>query len=138
MGSCFSCRRRVRRSEREPLLPKNTSSDLLPPPTSNLDKIADVLAALGAGKIPSQAQLDGALRTLLKSDLLRADAGKTTFAGSGYGSLGAARNSLSPNGGLILDDVRAIAQAMLELGMQKNGKLGHRSNAYHITYLLRY
>ncbi|EIN13043.1 hypothetical protein PUNSTDRAFT_42456 [Punctularia strigosozonata HHB-11173 SS5] len=125
MGSCFSsCRRRVRRSEREPLLPKNPdnpSSDILPPPRSHLQQLGDVLAALSAGKMPSQEQIDQALRALLNTDLLNAHAGKAVAAsGTAYGSLASAAGGLSPHGKLLLDDANDIVQALLSLGMQKN------------------
>ncbi|KAI0646008.1 hypothetical protein C8Q79DRAFT_1001457 [Trametes meyenii] len=80
MGFCFSCCRRRKRSAddrsgRGPLLgsgryPRMPGelSDSLPPPKSQLEKAADVIAALGAGKLPSQEQVNGALRKLLNSD----------------------------------------------------------------------
>lgn len=112
MGFCLSCcrRRSKDRSEREPLLPKH--DDILPPPHNNFDKFADVLAAISAGKLPSQDQLNHALQQLLRSDLLDS---RTTAHAIGYGPL-------SESGRKVVEDVREVVQAALEVGVQKNGE----------------
>lgn len=111
MGFCFSCcRRRPKdRGEREPLLPKSTD-DVLPPPQSHLDKVADVLAAISAGKLPTQSQLNHALQALLMSDLLDARAAAHVI---GY-------KPLSTAGQKVVEDAREVVEAALELGMQRN------------------
>jgi hypothetical protein len=114
MGFCWSCCRRRPKDagEREPLLPKHNKSDpVLPPPQNQLDKLADVLAALSAGKWPSQKQLDRALRALLDSDLLDPHAAADSI---GYGQL-------SQSGKKVVEDVRELVHAALELGATKNG-----------------
>lgn len=114
MGLCFSCCRRQRkdRGEREPLLPKH-NGDVLPPPQTQFDKLADLLAALSAGKLPSQSQIDHALQSLLKSDILDARAAANAI---GYGPL-------SESGRRVVEDVREVMQAALEVGVRKNGEL---------------
>lgn len=111
MGLCSSCcgRRAKDRGEREPLLPKH--NDVLPPPQNNFEKFADVLAAIAAGKLPSQDQLNHALQSLLRSDLLDP---RATAQAIGYGPL-------SESGRKVVEDVRELCQAALEVGLQKNG-----------------
>lgn len=107
MGVCCSClnRKRGPRGEREPLLPKYAPKV---PPQSQFDKVADILAALSAGKYPSQDQVDNVLRILINSDAL-----KTENA--------AVNGPLSTSGHKVLNDVRGILHALIKLGMQKNG-----------------
>lgn len=107
MGICCSAfrKRRPRSDEREPLLPKYTPEI---PPQSQFDKAADILAALSTGKYPSQDQINRALRLLLGSDILK----------TGNAAL---NGPLSHHGQKVLDDVRTILQALIALGMEKNG-----------------
>ncbi|KAH9859151.1 hypothetical protein C2E23DRAFT_801645 [Lenzites betulinus] len=114
MGFCFSCctsrRKRSPRAgsydddDREPLLNASSripggSSDPLPAPKNVLEKVADVIAALNAGKLPSQEQLDRALRKLLASGILDTD------------------DSAGVRGTDTLEDA---CQAVLQFGMEKN------------------
>ncbi|KAI0369621.1 hypothetical protein BV20DRAFT_1077187 [Pilatotrama ljubarskyi] len=121
MGFCFSCCRRDHTdtdSDREPLSPLRTasSSDVLPPPKSSLEKIADVVAALNAGKLPSQQQLDEALRRVLSSGILDSsgDVDEVDEAQLGQRDLGEAERR-------VVDCAREACQALLQFGMEKNG-----------------
>jgi Family of unknown function (DUF5923) len=109
MGICCSAfrKRRPRGDEREPLLPKYTPEI---PSQSQFDSAADILAALSTGKYPSQDQINRALRLLLSSDVLKS--GNTVLSGA-----------LSQHGQKVLDDIRSIIQALITLGMEKNGEL---------------
>lgn len=112
MGSCCSCCRRKRAprsnddSDCEPLLPAH-SYDALPPEKTPFEKIADVVAAARAGKLPSQQQLAGALRSLLASGVL--DTGDDLDGAAGE----AAKR--------VVDCAREAARAVLQFGMEKNG-----------------
>ena len=118
---CFG-RSKPRDNECEPLLPKyinaqrpglNGGSSLRTETLerSVVDKIVDVLAALEAGKVPSQDQISGFLQMLLKSELLKDDRGKVI---PGNGPMG-------KQGRKVLRDVRALIQALLQFGTEKNG-----------------
>lgn len=108
MGFCFSCcRRRDKSPEKQPLL-RPKSQDVLAPPQSQLDKLADVLAALHVGKLPSQDQLNRAIQLALRSDILN------PAAKLGYGTL-------NNSGKKVVADVRKILDAVLQLGLEKNG-----------------
>jgi len=117
MGSCFSFipQRRKWSSEREPLLPTHHHHAIPkqrhPQPEPLLYKFADIIGALQQGKLPSQDQLNIILQTVLKSELLRDDAHM-----SGYGPL-------SRSGKRVLDDVREVIKAILQIGIEKNGGL---------------
>ena len=63
-----------------------------------------VLAALRAGKLPSQDQLDALSRVLIKSDALNTKS-----------------RNLSPEGQRVIQDVRGILQVLLVFGLEKNG-----------------
>lgn len=108
MGLLFSCcRRRKYDSEQEPLLPKHrvnaTAEEILPSQTQ-LNQLADVVAALKKGKLPSQDQLARYLQTLSCS------VDDTT------------RSSLSEPGARVVEDLRDVLQALLQFGAEKNGK----------------
>lgn len=107
MGLCFSCcRRQTQKSyECEPLL--GPQSDLLPP-TSNVQKAIDVLAALKAKKFPSQDQLNAFLQVILRSEVLN------VHGISGYGPV-------SDDARKVVLDVRECIDALLQIGMEKNG-----------------
>jgi hypothetical protein len=108
MGICCSAfrKRRPRGDEREPLLPKYTPEI---PPQSQFDKAADILAALSTGKYPSQDQINRALGLLLSSDVLKSN---TALSGTP-----------SQQGQKLLSDIRGILQALIALGIEKNGEL---------------
>lgn len=81
------------------------------PKDSSIDKAADILAALHTGKLPSQEQINKALQALLRSSALRDDAAQVVSGGG----------PLSETGRNVLDDVREIIGAALQIGMEKNG-----------------
>ncbi|EIW63656.1 uncharacterized protein TRAVEDRAFT_69572 [Trametes versicolor FP-101664 SS1] len=115
MGSCCSCCRQRRAprsndSDREPLLPAN-SYDALPPPKTPFEKIADVVAGVRAGKLPSQQQLDGTLRSLLASGVLDTADGLDGAAGEENTADAAKR---------VVDCAREACHALLQFGMEKN------------------
>ncbi|PPQ78792.1 hypothetical protein CVT26_005699 [Gymnopilus dilepis] len=127
MDYCLSCfgRSKPKDGEREPLLPKYSSrqdasrdlSEAASPTVVEterpaVDKVVDVLAALNAGKLPTQDQISRFLQVLLKSELLKdvEDKGKVI---PGYGPL-------STQGRKVLADIRALVQAALQFGMEKN------------------
>jgi hypothetical protein len=115
MGALLCCcrRRRVYDSERAPLLPKVDDDTTrrgeypLPPPTTTLERIADALAALRAGKLPDEQQLEKILDTLVRSDILNDDQ---------------AAAALSNRGRQMLQNVREVLRAAQEVGKEKNGE----------------
>lgn len=109
MGFCLSCCRRRQRNEdeeRRPLLSPPT--DPLKPPRTLLEQAADVLAALHAGKLPAQSQIDVALRRLKQSGLFNPDEddGRPFQAGGELQK--------------VADDARDVVDALLRVGMEKN------------------
>ncbi|KZT29508.1 hypothetical protein NEOLEDRAFT_1238916 [Neolentinus lepideus HHB14362 ss-1] len=122
MGNCSSCCRRRKSPEREPLLPRvpTHSSDVLPPPVSKIEKIADVLAAINAGKLPSQDQIDAALKLALASDALQ-----PAVVLRGYGPL-------SESGKKVIRDVRELVNALLRTGVEKNSDNKLQDLMYHL------
>jgi len=122
MDYCLPCFGRSRSSdnEREPLIPKHgppnsqqqtngSSSSVAERPL--LDKIVDALAALNAGKLPTQEQFTRLFQQLLKSELLKDNAGKVV---SGNGPM-------SKQGRKVIGDVRVLIYTLLQFGMEKNG-----------------
>lgn len=105
MGFSFSCCRRQKSDEREPLLPKDRF-DGQPPRYNEL--FADIAAAINTGKLPSQEQIDHASRIALNSDVL--NVGESSGPGT-----------LSDNWRKIVTDVREIIESSVEIGLQKNG-----------------
>lgn len=107
MGPLLSCCRRRERqtTEHEPLLPKR---HVAKPSQEQLNKFAEVMAALKAGKMPSQEQLGHVLRLVLASDFFR------TQDGRDYGTL-------SESGKKVVQDVKETLEAMLEFSCEKNG-----------------
>ena len=130
MGFCFSCCRRTvdEHDDREPLLPRYhdqshipyRSRDPLPPPRTSFDKLADIVAALHAGKLPSQEQVNRALRHALTSDLLNPE----SYGGLGHdhGARTKEQEELEETGRNVLHAIREASQALLEFGMEKNGE----------------
>lgn len=110
MGSCTSCCRSDTSPERDPLLPKSDPRNRDEPSIRYTDKVADVVGALGAGRLPSQAQIDHAFRNLLNSDILKVESGGTQLP-----------PSLKKELAVIVDDVKEVIAAMLEVGGEKNG-----------------
>ena len=112
MGACSSCCRSDTSPEREPLLPKSEPQHRDEASARYTDKVADVVGALEAGRLPSQAQIDHAFRSLLNSDLLKVEGENTHLPPS-------LAKELVP----IVDDVKEVVTAMLEVGGEKNGSL---------------
>lgn len=107
MGSCFSCCRRRKTGEKEPLLPLHQSIEDTRPSYDHIQKSAQVLAAISTGKLPSQEQINKALQILLQSNFLNdKDDG-------GY-------SPLSARGREILNDVEEVAHAVMRFGLEKN------------------
>ncbi|KAI0746172.1 hypothetical protein C8Q76DRAFT_706217 [Earliella scabrosa] len=140
MGFCFSCCRRTvdEHDDREPLLPRYhdqshipyRSRDPLPPPRTSFDKLADIVAALHAGKLPSQEQVNRALRHALTSDLLNPE----SYGGLGHdhGARTKEQEELEETGRNVLHAIREASQALLEFGMEKNDDDRIQEIVYHI------
>ncbi|KAG9044478.1 hypothetical protein FS837_008096 [Tulasnella sp. UAMH 9824] len=128
MGAIFSCccGPRKRSEEREPLLPTHRYDstpplqDRLVPTQATFDKFAAIVAALQNGKLPTQTQLNHAIRSLLDSSMFR-DAPK-------QGGV------LSQRGRIVLEDVRRLLEAVTELGLDKNDD----DSIQHAIYQLRH
>ena len=112
MGVCSSCCRSDKSSEREPLLPKSGPRNREEAAAGYADKVADILGALEAGRLPSQAQTDHALRSLLNSDILNVESTSAHLP-----------PSLRAELVTIVNDVKEVAVAMVEFGGEKNGLL---------------
>ncbi|KAL5523594.1 hypothetical protein ACEPAG_7767 [Sanghuangporus baumii] len=120
MGFCFSCCRRRRDrpgkdgdGESQRLLRPDTDANALKHPEQRTpyEKVADVLASLHAGKLPSQQQIDSALRKLLRSELFDVD------SVSGHGGDG---DALDESAKKIISDGRDVAGILLQVGLEKN------------------
>ncbi|KZT37835.1 hypothetical protein SISSUDRAFT_1120040 [Sistotremastrum suecicum HHB10207 ss-3] len=108
MGICASCwgrRDRKQSKDYQPLL--NGHETALQPPPNNLNKVVDILAALSTGKLPSQQQFNEIGRVLLNSN------GLNEAQSGGYGPL-------SENGRKVVQDLKDVIQAALQVGMEKN------------------
>jgi len=117
MGFCFSCcrprRSRSPQVESEPLLASQTSSaDSLPEPTNYIQKATDILATLKANKYPSQEQLNQFSQLLLCSEFLDVNVNVPT---TGYGPV-------SDDVKKVVLDLRELVEALLMIGMEKNGE----------------
>ncbi|KAF7976112.1 hypothetical protein HWV62_7545 [Athelia sp. TMB] len=84
---------------------EQSQDELLPSPTSPLEKVIDVLGALKAGKLPSQAQLSAIIRELMFSEVLDTQSGMA----SGYGPV-------SDDVRKVVLDVRECLQTILDAG----------------------
>lgn len=91
---------------------ENTSSHGRSP----FENIAEVLAALNTGKYPSQDQINNALRRLLKSSVLSPDTLAATLGARQSGGLSVA-------GRRLIEHVREIVEAVLQIGLEKNSDL---------------
>lgn len=122
MDACLSCFSSERDGDdREPLLPKQRQPQLhkpSPPPDEPLSKLADVLAALSAGKLPSQTQINNFLQRVLQLNLLHdtqdARPRPTPDVLKGNGPL-------SKRGRKVIQDLEEVIQALLQFGTEKNG-----------------
>ena len=107
MGCSLSRSRRRRASndgEREPLLRRDTTH-------SPLERLADILVALHAGKLPTQDQINRMIQCLLKSEFLE-ESYNAVLKGFD-GTLEADRRKL-------VSDVREVAETVVQLGVEKN------------------
>jgi hypothetical protein len=103
MGSCSSClRRRRTTAEESPLISHQRSTRK---ERSSLEKAADIVAAINAGKLPSQDQLTQLLQLCLRSGIL--------VDTPGHGPV-------SKDGQRVVLAVRDLVQCLLELGLQVN------------------
>lgn len=108
MGLLLSCCRRTKQPkdhEQDPLLPNSQLRSKVKPTPNSLNKVADVAAALHAGKVPSQDQVNDGLRLLLRSFLTDQGAGGGKLSKSGHETLKAARS---------------VCDALLQVGLEKN------------------
>ena len=92
------------------MLPNSGPRNLDQAPVRYTDKVADVAGALEAGRLPSQTQIDHAFRSLLNSDLLKVGSENTQLP-----------PSLAKELVVIVDDVKDVIAAILEVGGEKNG-----------------
>ncbi len=125
MGLCFSCCRddTADDHDHDPLLSQDRrvpsyTDNSLPNPRNHLDKLADLVAALHAGKLPSQEQVNRALRHALASDVFNLHSGEGTRRPPG----GAEEEELNELGKELLGCVKESLQALIEFGTEKNGE----------------
>ncbi|KAG8991963.1 hypothetical protein FRB94_012125 [Tulasnella sp. JGI-2019a] len=111
LSTCCGLRPPKRTGEREPLLPqhrdRDETVDAVIPDQQSLNKIADLLAALNNGKLPSQDQLNSLIRRILQSQIFK-EANKDKH------------DTLSQRGQLVLRDLDELLRAFMELGIEKN------------------
>ena len=112
MGSSSSCCRSDDSPEREPLLPKYGPRSREETVAFWTEKVTDIAVALGAGRLPSQVQIDHAFRNLLDSDILKVESTNAPLPPSLRKELAA-----------IVDDFKEVVAAVLEVGEEKNGLL---------------
>ncbi|KAF8588045.1 hypothetical protein K439DRAFT_1630079 [Ramaria rubella] len=121
MGFCFSCCRSTPgNSEHEPLLHGESFPDATtdpPPPESRIEKVADAFGALRVGKLPSQEQINVALRKVLHSGVLTVDDSEDDSLQ--YVLLGQ-YGPLSERGTKVIKDIRELVEAVIQFGMEKN------------------
>lgn len=107
-------------TERSPLLPthapsagqlQSTAQDATASARHTAFQLAPALAALQAGKLPSQAQLSKLLDAALASDVLN----------PGIGRAGSRTGRLSEEGARVVRAFRAVLEAAGKLGDEKNG-----------------
>ena len=119
MGFLFSCFRRPSTDDdHEPLLSSQSSiQEELYPPESHIDKVADVIAALRVGKLPSQDQTNAALQKIMRSNVL------ALFDSKSARVLGQKQQygPLSDRGKTIVKDIRELVEAIIQFGLEKNG-----------------
>jgi hypothetical protein len=85
------------------------------------DKFASIIAALEAGKIPSQKQFNDYV-VFAQQFIQRANNQASSFAEQQQSS---DVGKLSEDGSLILGDLNEILEAYRDLATQKNGNLSH-------------
>lgn len=123
MGSLLSCccGPRDKSGEKEPLLPRHTQ-DVEPSQAdktrARVNKAAEILGALSAGKLPTQDQINVFMRVLQTSVLESRNSlglGFEEDEAKFYGDL-------SVRGKALLDDVRELCRALVAFGLEKNCK----------------
>ncbi|KIJ69680.1 hypothetical protein HYDPIDRAFT_104272, partial [Hydnomerulius pinastri MD-312] len=115
--SCFGRRpsREPGPEDREPLL-QSSSAHSLQSPRSQLEKAADVVAAIQAGKLPSQEQINRALQTCMRTSCYLRVPEPECQRHDPHNALG----PLSDGSRRIIEDVRNVLQSILEFGVQNN------------------
>ncbi|KAJ7721961.1 hypothetical protein DFH07DRAFT_898139, partial [Mycena maculata] len=108
MGGFWSCCRRDKSPERDPLLTKSRPTEQ--PPHSSFEKLADIIGAVNSGKIPSQDQVSALFQHALRSEFLR-DPGNALPTHSG---------PLSRQGLTLVLEVRELIDSVLRIGLEKN------------------
>ena len=158
MGICTSCLRRTKESiytskrpqeERQPLLGPS-STDFNTDTDTDTDaefwytkKIADVLGALRAGKLPTTDQLNNGIRVVLgrlRSALEGDDFG---FLDDSQRSRPNARGIISDRelGGVnergtkVVEDVRALLEVVGEVGLEKNSMYAFYFRFFRFRFL---
>lgn len=96
-------------SETQPLLQKSKSTAQNAVSEQDKQKLAEIVGAFRAGKLPSQEQTTAALQKLLRSDVLaRGSIGRT--------------GRLSDKGIKVVDDFKQVIEMIIQVGMAKNGE----------------
>jgi hypothetical protein len=103
MGSYWSCCRREKSPEKEPLLAKSRSYQ----PNTSFEKLGDIVGAFNSGKIPSQDQVAGLLQRVLRSEFLNDPA-----PSSG--------GPLSRRGIALVLGIKELMESVLRVGLEKN------------------
>jgi len=124
LDTCFSCFSSKHEEDCEHLLPKRTQHPRreLPesPSDESLAKLIDVLTALSIGKLPSQTQINHILRQILHSNTLQAS--QTIQSQIAPDEVSQGRGPFSRRGKKVIQDVIYVIEALLQFGMEKNGK----------------
>lgn len=126
LETCFSCfsSKREEGQDREHLLPKRTQHPRCELPESSSDeplaKFIDVLTALSIGKLPSQTQINHFLRQILHSNTLQAS--QTIQSQITPDKVSQGSGPLSQRGRKVIQDIIHVIEALLQFGMEKNGK----------------
>lgn len=114
MGFVLSCcrRRKIRKDDEEarPLLrdgPESSDQARL------LARLANIVGALKAGKLPSQEQINHAVRLLLASDTLKPTIATATATLQNY--------ELSEPAARVLLCIRQVLEMVAQVGLEKNG-----------------
>ncbi|KAJ7437385.1 hypothetical protein B0H11DRAFT_2107808, partial [Mycena galericulata] len=108
MGGFWSCCRRDKSPERDPLIPKSRATEQ--PSHSSFEKLGDIIGAINSGKFPSQDQISALLQQSLRSELLR-DPEHTLPTHGG---------ALSQRGVILLLETRQLVDSVLRIGLEKN------------------
>ena len=122
MGFVLSCcrRRKVRKDDAEtrPLLQDTEQSS---DQARLLAKLANIIGALKAGKLPSQEQMNHAIRLALASDIIKPTV--ATIAAHDY--------ELSESAARVILCLRQVFEMVAQVGLEKNG-----TSVYELRRLL--